>query len=138
MIDNPQSHGPDEATLKHLAGMLPSFTKALVEGRVQGKGRKAPKPMVPQPTKICIVCAATFDLKPRDHYQEVLLKGKCPKCQELLDQRYIAFVSGNEFMFAKHPDLQDLQGKVVRLKPVTFNEVKKKYQEKKDQCDDAP
>lgn len=129
MISDPGNDptGPNPETLKALAGMMPSFAQGVVEGKLKGKGVKVGPP--PQyPTKICVICATTFDFITGGG-ERVLLKGHCPRCQKFLDEGNTAFVHGDEFMFAKSESLKDMAGKVVRVKPETFAALKKQYEQ---------
>lgn len=124
-----EDKGPSESTLKHLAGMLPSFAKGVVERKVTGKGRKVGVPnVVVRPTKACTICLTTFDFKetPED---SSLISEHCVRCASLLREGYIAFTSGKGFAFAKSERMKDLAGQIVKLSAEVFDKLEAHYKD---------
>jgi hypothetical protein len=127
MADNPK--GPSDETLKRLAGMLPSFTKGVIERKASGKGRKVGTPnVVVRPTKVCTICLTTFDFK--ETPEDSRLTGEnCVRCASLLREGYIAFTSGKRFAFAKSERMKDLAGTVVKLSAEVFDKLEAHYKD---------
>jgi hypothetical protein len=119
--------GPDVGQLRALHGMLPSFAKGIVEKKTLGKGNKvhAVKPKVPR--KICKVCALAFD-----HVEGTeplpLTPSKCEKCDAMLKQGYIAFISGDRYIFAKSKAMADQAGEILKISEPVFEKLAKQFE----------
>jgi hypothetical protein len=128
-VSEDRPKGPSDHTLKHLAGMLPTFTKGVIERKATGKGRKVGTPnTVVQPTRMCPICLKAFDFfqVPED---STLKAEHCVRCAALLKEGYIAFTSGKRFAFAKSSRMMDLAGKVVKLSPEVFEKLAQHYKD---------
>lgn len=120
---NGQPPGPSNETLKHLAGMLPSYAKAVAEKKLGGKGRKEEARV---PRKVCQVCGVGMDYGPqKTALPEVSL---CEYCKKELKDGYTAFVSGDRYVIAKSARLADMAGKVVKISPHVLEKLSKEFE----------
>jgi len=120
---NGQPPGPSNETLKHLAGMLPSYAKAVAEKKLGGKGRKE-APRVPR--SVCPICGTGFDFGPAVH--NLPKPDKCKSCEKDLAAGYTAFICDDRFIIAKSARLADMAGKIIQLSPPVFERLAKEYE----------
>jgi len=116
-------NAPDVSNLKFLKEMLPSLIKGLAEKKAIGRGKRvAPR----RPWKCCAVCCDIYEYK--ESFEEVTLEnGHCPKCDGLLKEGYVAFVSGDKFAFGKSDRLKDKAGEVMAISLETMAKLEKQF-----------
>src|SRR5437867_4252931 len=93
--------GPSPETLRKLAGMMPSFIKAMEQKRTRGKGVKV---AAKKARKLCSICARLFDYTTTTQEIE-MTPGFCELCDARLKEGYAAFVCADRFAFCKSPRL---------------------------------
>lgn len=131
MIDGrPDPFGPSEATLKQLAGALPSMVQGFKKGKIGGKGTPVGPP---KPRKVCPVCCKLHDLASGP--AKLPESEPCKPCKAQLDAGYIAIITDSpnpaaprRYAFIKCSNLHDMAGKVVVVSAKTMDAVQKKFE----------
>lgn len=126
-------HKPERPAIEQLQQLynsLPSMAKGVAEGKIGGKGVKAPKK---HPTKICKVCFKSFEWKTGDAPgQEKIIvvesmRDPCPDCDRKLKEGYTALVAGNRYAFVKSAKFMDWAGQIIHISPQVMSSVQVQF-----------
>lgn len=126
--------------LRKVFGALGGFKQRVREGKrkrilVNGSGGKQKEKF---PTAICEVCSGGYEWSHLVTKELPKTDGQCPDCKRTLQEGHYAVVCPDGYAFIKADDtVKELSGKVVKVRPQVFEQIKKKYADKIKQVKNA-